>query len=131
MTLVGDNTLTGLRKELSEMQGLKPGFTLNFQYKDRGPIPGHLLSAPVGIASDILGGLSGGAIGTPNQVDAFLGTYSGRVAVVSVGMRIRAQFHVWNYTDIHSSTHLYSLPEPSQPVIFGRFEETFDWTQQW
>ncbi|MET9278168.1 RHS repeat-associated core domain-containing protein [Streptomyces anthocyanicus] len=141
--LAQDETISGLRSKMvgQARKGTKGAFAkeVGFQYVDEGPEPGspwYKFNSLRGAAKDIAGVLTNGAVGTGNQADAFLGTYSGKARISSINKKegsVTLKFSAWNGSDWRSATHV--VPRSWNPAFEDTFgaavREDFSWEEKW
>jgi hypothetical protein len=122
-------------------KGTKGAFAkeVRFQYQDKGPEPGspwYKFNSLRGAANDIAGVLTNGALGTDNQADAFLGSYTGTARISSINKKegsVTLKFTAWNLSDWRSATHV--IPRSWNPAFEDTFgaavREDFSWEEKW
>ncbi|MET7620495.1 RHS repeat-associated core domain-containing protein [Streptomyces sp. NPDC005408] len=142
--LAGDEAVSKARSAVLA-QAVKDGMNADaakepykFSYKDRGPEPGSpwwRLNTLRGVANDMGGVLTNGAIGTKNQADAFLGSYSATAQIQSVDRKkgiARIQFTATNISDWNSATHF--IPRSWNPRFTNSrgaaVTENFSWQER-
>ncbi|WP_351234773.1 RHS repeat-associated core domain-containing protein [Streptomyces sp. NPDC002133] len=144
-SLAMDPTFSNMRAELVA-QAVYKGMDakgaqgpVNFAYRDRGPEPGspwYRLNTPRGVANDVMGTLTNGAVGTKNQADAFLGSYTATGQITSVNRKkgtVNLKFTATNLSDWNSATH--TIPRNWNPVFKDTFgaavRQNFAWEERW
>ncbi|WP_375803515.1 RHS repeat domain-containing protein [Streptomyces sp. A012304] len=110
-----------------------------FRYKDVGPEPGspwYKFNSLRGAANDIAGVLTNGGLGTENQADAFLGSYSATGRIKSINKKeqtVTLKFTATNISDWRSATHV--IPRSWNPAFEDTFgaavTEDFSWEEKW
>ncbi|WP_405960541.1 RHS repeat-associated core domain-containing protein [Streptomyces sp. NBC_00024] len=110
-----------------------------FLYKDKGPEPGspwYKFNSLRGAANDIGGVLTNGGLGTENQADAFLGSYSATGRIKSINKKeqsVTLKFTATNLSDWRSATHV--IPRSWNPAFEDTFgaavTEDFSWEEKW
>lgn len=82
-----------------------------------------------------MGVLTNGYLGTENEAEAFIGSYSGTARVVSGAPKgmIRIRFDIKNTSDWNSATKVIPRSNGRETVagIGRRVDEHFTWTEQW
>ncbi|MFI9241973.1 RHS repeat-associated core domain-containing protein [Streptomyces sp. NPDC053086] len=143
--LAVDPTVSDLRAKLvgqARDKGMKAPFAKEaapLVYQDKGPDPGspwYHFNSLRGAANDVLGVLTNGGLGTENQADAFLGSYSGSAQIKSINKKdksVTLSFHVNNTSDWRSATHV--IPRSWNPAFTDTFgaavKEDFSWEEKW
>ncbi|GAB7108578.1 RHS repeat-associated core domain-containing protein [Streptomyces phaeofaciens JCM 4814] len=112
---------------------------VEFSYQDKGPEPGspwYKFNTLRGAGNDILGVLTNGGLGTENQADAFLGTYSATGRIKSINKKeqtVTLKFTATNISDWRSATH--AIPRSWNPAFEDTFgaavTEDFSWEEKW
>ncbi|WP_338677351.1 RHS repeat-associated core domain-containing protein [Streptomyces sp. SCSIO 30461] len=144
-SLAKDKTFTEMRNKLvgqAVHKGMDAEAALapvKFAYKDRGPEPGspwYRLNTPRGVANDLLGVFSNGKLGTKNQADAFLGSFTATGQIKAVDRRkgtVRLKFTATNLSDWNSATH--AVPRSWNPAfkttVGAAVRENFSWEERW
>ncbi|MFJ4713697.1 RHS repeat-associated core domain-containing protein [Streptomyces sp. NPDC088785] len=143
--LASDDTMEKWRITLigqARDKGMKAPFAkeaAEFAYQDKGPDPGspwYKANSLRGAANDILGVLTNGGLGTDNQADALLGSYSATGRIKSINKKddtVTLKFTATNISDWRSATHV--IPRSWNPAFEDTFgaavTEDFSWEEKW